>query len=76
MDWIIIASGTHTLNLPSVLERYPEAKVVGPTQAEAKLNHISALPRGKLDFNSTDAEDMANANRSLQAEGNRIIPTS
>ena len=69
----MIASGAHTLNIQPVVERYPEAKVVGPPQAEAKLNHISALPRGKVDYDSTNAEELAMVNELLESEGVKLF---
>ena len=32
VEYIAIASGAHTLNLQPVIERYPDAKVIGPPQ--------------------------------------------
>ena len=72
MEWIVIASGMHTLNIGAVIARYPEAKVIGPPQAEAKLNFISALPRGKVDFDSTEANSLAAANAILEPEGLKL----
>jgi len=72
VEWIVIASGAHTLNIQPVVARYPEAKVIGPPQAEAKLNHVSALPRRKFDFDSTRQEDLAAVNDLLRAEGVRL----
>ena len=69
----MIASGAHTLNLQPVVERYPEAKIIGPPQAEAKLNQISALPRGKLDYDSTNTAELDAANVSLEEEGIKLF---
>ena len=67
-----MASGSHTLNLQPVVARYPDAKIIGPPQAEAKLNHISALPRGKVDYDSTNPAELRAANSSLEAEGVKL----
>ena len=72
MEWLVIASSAHTLNIQPVVQRYPEAKVIGPPSAEAKLNHISALPRGKVDFDSTNADELSRANESLASEGVKL----
>ena len=69
MEWIVIASGAHTLNLKSVIARYPDAKVIGPPQAEDKLKFVSALPRGKVDFDSTKPDHLSAANALLEPEG-------
>ena len=73
MDWVVIASGAHTLNIEPVVQRYPDAKVIGPPQAEAKLNVISALPRGKVDYDSTNSEELAAVNAALEPEGVKLF---
>ena len=73
VEWIVIASGWHTLNIKPAVSRYPEAKVIGPPQAEAKLQFISALPRGKLDFDSTNCDDLVAANALLKPEGMELF---
>ena len=72
VEWIVVASSYHTLFLPSVLARYPEAKVIGAPQAEDKLKHVGALIRNKFDFNSTSEEELAHANRLLEEEGVQV----
>ena len=73
MEWVVIASGAHTLNIEPVVQRYPDAKVIGPPQAEAKLNVISALPRGKVDYDSTNPEVLAAVNAALEPEGVKLF---
>merc|ERR1719167_75686 len=68
VEWIVIGSSFHTLSLPNVLARYPEAKVIGAPQAEDKLNYINALVRGKFDFNASNKEELAAANKELEEE--------
>ena len=70
MEWIVVASGLHTLYLKLVMSRFPGAKVVGPTQAQAKLNVIAG---GKLDYDSTNAADLAAANSLLLPEGIQLF---
>ena len=72
VEWVVIASGCHTLNIQAVVARYPEAKIIGPPQAEAKLHFINALPRGKLDYDSTNPDDLALVNTSLESEGVKL----
>lgn len=69
VEWVVVASSFHTLFLTSVLERYPEAKVIGASQAQDKLNHVGALVRKKFDYNSTVEEELNKANKELQPEG-------
>jgi hypothetical protein len=69
VQWVVLPSSAHTLSLPNVVKRFPDAKVVGPEQAEAKLQHCKALPRGKFDFLTTDATDMEALNNILAEEG-------
>ena len=70
---MVVASSYHTLFLPSILARFPEARVVAAPQAQDKLNHVGALVRGKVDYNSTCEEEMAQANRQLEEEGVRLF---
>ena len=73
MDWIVVPSAVHTLFLPGVLARYPDAKIVGPQVAQSKLNVIGALPRGKFDYDSTSTSDMSSANALLESKGVRLF---
>ena len=68
-----MGSGAHTLNIQYVVARYPEARVVGSPQAEAKLNFISALPRGRLDYDSTNVEALTSVNLLLKPEGVKLF---
>jgi len=74
VEYLVIASATHTLSLPAVLARYPEAKVIGSPQAEDKLNFVGALVRKKFDYVSTSKEDMEKVNGELEAEGVKLVP--
>ena len=69
VDWVVVASSWHTLSLPAVLARYPEARVVGAQQAEDKLAHVGALVRGRFDFRTNVEEELAKANEELVSEG-------
>ena len=71
--WVVVASSYHTLFLPSILARFPEARVVAAPQAQDKLNHVKALVRGKVDYDSTCEEEMGQANRQLEEEGVRLF---
>ena len=65
----VFPSAAHTLSLPNVVKRFPNAKIVGPEQAEEKLQHCKALPRGKFDFLTTEAKDLKAVNDILVKEG-------
>ena len=69
VSWIVIPSSEHNLQLPGIIRKYPEAKIIGSKTSEKKLNFVSALPRGKLDYDYTDVEDMAKLNSKLSPEG-------
>ena len=47
--------------------------MVGAPQAEDKLKYAGALVRGKFDFNATDKEELAKANKELQEEGVQLF---
>jgi len=51
VKWLILSGSEHTLQLPSVIKSFPDAAVVGSTEAELKLQAVSALPRKVLDYN-------------------------
>ena len=69
ISWIVIPSSEHNLQLPGIIRKYPEAKIIGSKTSEKKLNFVSALPRGKLDYDYTDVEDLAELNSQLSPEG-------
>ena len=47
--------------------------MIGAPQAEDKLNYAGALVRSKFDFNATDKEELAKANKELQEEGVQLF---
>jgi len=69
VEWIVVASSYHTLNIRAVAERYPEAKIVGSPEAEDKLKFVNGLVRNKFDYNLTDRDDLEVANAKLAEEG-------
>jgi len=73
VEWVVVASSFHTLCLPAILARYPQAKVIAATQAQDKLNKANALVRGKVDFSSSVDEELDKANKELQAEGVQLF---
>jgi len=75
VEWIIVASSSHTLNIKFATERYPNAKVVGVPCSEAKLNIVEALARNnhKLDYDCSEAHQLAAANELLEKEGVKLV---
>lgn len=69
VEWIVIASSEHNLNIPSVLKRYPNAKVIGSKVSELKLNIIEALPKKRLYYDYSNEEALAAANEVLKENG-------
>jgi len=69
VKYIVIGSGSHTLYLPSTLERYPDALVIGPTIAQLKLQYANALIRKKVDYNSIIPAEMDVINKELISQG-------
>lgn len=69
VEWIVLGSSEHTLQLPDVLASFPSAKVIGATTAEKKLQWVAALPKGRLDFDCTEPAELAQANSLLDKEG-------
>ena len=71
VKWIVMASSYHTLYMPSIVKRYPEARLVGSGQGSAKLRGAVALPRGRLDYEVRygDTGALEEANKLLGPEG-------
>ena len=69
ISWIVIPSSEHNLQLPGIIRKYPGAKIIGSKTSETKLNFINALPRGKLDYDYTNEEELAKLNSELNSEG-------
>ena len=73
VEYIVAPSSEHNLQLPAVIKKYPGAKVVGTSFNERKLNMVNALPRGRLDYDYTNQEDMEALNTALKSEGVNMI---
>ena len=69
VKYIVIGSCYHTSYLPETTKRYPDAKVIGTTPAEIKLNVVNALVRKKLDYNVLDDDQFNEACKILNKEG-------
>jgi len=73
VEWIVVASCYHTLHLQNVLERFPEAKIIGTPASEAKLNHINALTRKQYEVNCQDESQLSALNSVLEKEGAKLF---
>jgi len=69
VEWIVAPSSEHTLQLPAIIKKFPDAKIIGATTAEKKLNYVKALPRKQFDFDYTSEKDLKEANEILRKEG-------
>lgn len=69
VKYIVIGSSFHTNYLPASTKRYPDAKVIGTTTAEIKLNAVDALSRKKLDFDLLNEAQFKDIYSILEKEG-------
>ena len=69
VEWIVVASSEHNTHVPSVLKRYPNAKVIGSKVSEQKLSSINALPRKILDYEYSDEKSLESVNQLLMKNG-------
>jgi len=69
VEWVVLGSSEHTLQLPDVLAKFPSAKIVASTTAGRKLAWVGALPKDRLDFDYTKPPLLAEANKLLREEG-------
>ena len=76
VEWVVIASSEHNSNLPAILKRYPDVKVIGSSVSEMKLNHVEALPKKKFDFDYSTTEALAAANKILKPNGVELFYAS
>jgi len=69
VEWIVVGSSYHTLNLQAVVSQYPHARLVGTQAAQDKLKVINALPRGKFDVNAQDQDKLESLNVEMESQG-------
>ena len=69
VEWIVAPSSEHNLQLPAVIEKYPNAKIVATNVCEKKLQYINALPRGEIDYDYTKKEVIEKLNAIMKDEG-------
>jgi len=72
VEWIVVASSFHTLNIQAAAAQFPEAKIIGAPAAEDKLKLVKGLVRNKFDYNCTDQSDLKAVNSLLESEGVKL----
>ena len=68
--WLVVPSATHTLLLHDAIEAFPDAKLVGPEAAEAKLKYAKACE--KFDYVTTKGEDLDKLKATLAQDGVQV----
>jgi len=69
VEWIVIGSSEHNLNIPAALKRYPNAKVIGSAVSEMKLEYVGALKNNRLDYVYSDEKSLVAVNKILKPNG-------
>jgi len=69
VKWLVLGSSAHTLEIPSVLDRYPEATCIGSRDAWMKIKHVPGVTKTSPDFDYTNSEDLERLNNLLAEEG-------
>jgi len=70
VQYIVCASSYHTLLIHDAIKAFPDAKVVGPEAAEAKL--LGSKACGKFDYLTTKPDDLTKLKSALAKEGVEI----
>jgi hypothetical protein len=69
VKWVVVGSSAHTLMIPSVIKRYPEATYISSKDAWDKLAFMDGWPKKKADFEYDNEEDLERLNNLLCEEG-------
>ena len=69
VKYVVLGSSAHTLQIPSVVKSFPDAKFVGSEGAWMKLNNFKGFPKNKPDFMSTNKQELEQLNKELEPEG-------
>jgi len=69
VKWIVIGSAAHTLMLPSIIKRYPDAAYITSAEAWNKLKAMKDFPKDKPEFEYTNKADLDRLNDLLVDEG-------
>lgn len=69
VKWVVVGSSAHTLMIPSIMQRYPEAVYISAKDAWDKLSFMDGWPKKKADFEYDNVEDLERLNNLLSEEG-------
>jgi len=69
VKWIVVGSSAHTLMIPSIMKRYPDATYISSKDAWSKLASMDGWPKKKADFEYDNIEDLERLNTLLSEEG-------
>jgi len=69
VKWIVVGSSAHTLMIPSIMKRYPDATYISSKDAWTKLSGMDGWPKKKADFEYDNIEDLERLNNLLSEEG-------
>jgi len=72
VKWIVLGSSAHTMEVASVLERYPDATCIAAKEAFDKLQHTPGIIKTKPDFDYTNKDDLTRLSNLLAEEGVRF----
>ena len=73
VEWIVAPSSEHNLQLPGIIKQFPEAKIIASKTTEKKLNFVNALPRGKVDFDYTNKDELEEVKKVLGSQGMDMV---
>jgi len=70
VKWVVVGSSSHTLQLPGVITKFPDANYVVPMNAWDKLKNLKELNlKTYPEYDYTNPEELANLNTLLANEG-------
>jgi hypothetical protein len=69
VKWIVVGSAAHTMMIPSIMKRYPDANYISSRDAWEKLTYIQGWTKMKADFEYENEEDLDKLNNLLENEG-------
>jgi len=69
VKWIVLGTSAHSLQLPAVMKKYPEATYIASKDSWQKLVHFKGWKKQKADFEYDNPEDLERLNNLLSEEG-------
>jgi len=70
VKWIVLGSSAHTLQLPNILKRFPDASYVSSKDAWLKLQKFpEGISKDTADYEYTDPTQLKKLNKLLENEG-------